>query len=151
MGKNSEKIAGNLITANYDSLIGTIRSLVETARHSAARSVNALMTATYWEIGRRIVEFEQRGKQRAEYGQELLKRLAADLTAKFGRGFGVDNLELFRAFYLTFPPQEISETLSRKSESSIRKLCRRLFNHYSEVTAEYRVTNKRLSSYRRFA
>jgi predicted nuclease of restriction endonuclease-like (RecB) superfamily len=120
MGKNSEKIASNLITANYDSLIGTIRSLVETARHSAARSVNALMTATYWEIGRRIVEFEQRGEKRAGYGQELLKRLARDLTAKFGRGFGVDNLELFRAFYLTFPPRQISETASRISESSVR-------------------------------
>jgi len=57
MSKNSEKIASNLVGSNYDSLIGTIRSLVETARRSAARSVNALMTATYWEIGRRIVEF----------------------------------------------------------------------------------------------
>jgi hypothetical protein len=56
---------GLLGPANYDSLIGTIRSLVETARHSAARSVNALMTATYWEIGRRIVEFEQHGSKRA--------------------------------------------------------------------------------------
>ena len=120
MSKNSEKKANNLVNANYASLIGTIRSLVETARHSAARSVNALMTATYWEIGRRIVEFEQRGEKRAGYGQELLKRLAGDLSAKFGRGFGVDNLELFRAFYLTFPPRQISGTLSRKSESSVR-------------------------------
>jgi len=120
ISKNSDKIASNLVTSSYDSLIGTIRSLVETARQSAARSVNAVMTATYWEIGRRIVEYEQHGEKRAGYGQELLKRLAGDLTAKFGRGFGVDNLELFRAFYLTFPPRQISETLSRKSESSVR-------------------------------
>jgi len=118
MAKGPDKTARSLVPVSYDSLIGSIRSLVESARHSAARSVNVLMTATYWEIGRRIVEFEQRGKRRARYGQELLKRLAGDLTAKFGRGFGVDNLELFRAFYLTFPPCQISETLSRKSEFS---------------------------------
>ena len=121
VASSAKKKPIDLVTSNYDSLIGTIRSLVESARHSAARSVNALMTATYWQIGRRIVEFEQRGDKRAGYGQELLKRLAGDLTAKFGRGFGVDNLELFRAFYLTFPPRQISETLSRKSESSVRK------------------------------
>jgi predicted nuclease of restriction endonuclease-like (RecB) superfamily len=73
------------------------------------------MTATYWEIGRRIVEHEQGGKARAEYGEALLNRLAADLTARFGRGFGVDNLQRFRLFYLAWPPQEIHATLSRKS------------------------------------
>jgi hypothetical protein len=102
--------------------VDSIGELLAAARHSAARTVNALMTATYWEIGRRIVEFEQRGKKRAGFGQALLKRLAGDLTARFGREFGVDNLELFRAFYLTDPPRQISETLSRKSESPIRKL-----------------------------
>ena len=68
MSKVTDKTPGNLVLANYDSLIGIIRSLIETARRSAARTVNALMTATYWEIGRRIVEFEQRGKKRAGYG-----------------------------------------------------------------------------------
>ena len=115
MGKNSDKIASNLVTADYDSLIGTIRSLVETARHSAARSVNALMTATYWEIGRRIVEFEQRGEKRAGYGQELLKHLAGDLSGRFGRGFAVDNLQRMRGFYLAWDPEQIYATLSRKS------------------------------------
>jgi hypothetical protein len=65
ISKNSDKIASNVVTSSYDSLIGTIRSLVEAARQSAARSINALMTATYWEIGRRIVEFEQGGHGRA--------------------------------------------------------------------------------------
>lgn len=115
MSKNSDKIASNLVTADYDSLIGTIRSLVETARHSAARSVNALMTATYWEIGRRIVEFEQRGSKRAGYGQELLKHLAVDLCGRFGRGFAVDNLQRMRGFYLAWDPEQIYATLSRKS------------------------------------
>ncbi len=77
-----------LPTACGDVHTGIVE-LLESARRTAARSVNALMTASYWEIGRRIVEFEQGGKGRAEYGQQLLKRLSSDLTARFGRGFGV--------------------------------------------------------------
>src|SRR5438876_4808641 len=79
----------------YGGLIGGIAELLEAARRNAARAVNALMTATYWEIGRRIVEFEQRGKKRAEYGEELLQRLAQDLTARFGRGFSYPNVNKF--------------------------------------------------------
>jgi hypothetical protein len=65
------------------------------------------MTATYWEVGRRVVEFEQDGGSRAAYGQALLVRLSGDLTRRFGRGFGVDNLELMRLFYQTYPPAAI--------------------------------------------
>jgi predicted nuclease of restriction endonuclease-like (RecB) superfamily len=99
----------------YVSIHGEIVALLEAARRTAARSVNALMTASYWEIGRRIVEFEQGGKERAAYGKALLKRLSADLTAQFGRGFGVDSLESMRLFYLTYPPPPISESAIRKS------------------------------------
>lgn len=115
--------------ADYAAVHTDIVALLEAARRAAARSVNALMTASYWEIGRRIVEFEQRGKDRAEYGQALLKRLSADLSARFGRGFGVDSLESMRLFYKTYPPSTISESLIRKlpagtlapnSEPSIR-------------------------------
>src|SRR5690349_17159885 len=74
------------------------------------------MTATYWSVGRRIVESEQGGEGRARYGKALLKRLSADLTSRFGRGFSVDNLEMMRLFYLTYQPGEISETVSRKSD-----------------------------------
>jgi len=59
-------------------LVGGIGDLLEAARRTSARTLNALMTATYWEVGRRIVEFEQGGKLRAEYGEELLKQLSAD-------------------------------------------------------------------------
>lgn len=64
------------LPASYPGLVGDIGALLETARRASARAVNALMTATYWEIGRRIVEFEQGGKKRADYGVELLERLA---------------------------------------------------------------------------
>lgn len=100
---------------DYGNIHGDIVALLETARRAAARSINALMTASYWEIGRRIVEFEQGGRERAEYGQQLLKRLSADLTARFGRGFGVVNLQQMRNFYLCWPSEQIYQTVSDKS------------------------------------
>jgi predicted nuclease of restriction endonuclease-like (RecB) superfamily len=120
VASSAKKRRIDLVTSNYDSLIGAIRSLVETARHSAARSVNALMTATYWEIGLRIVEFEQGGRERAIYGAMLLSKLSEDLSERLGRGFSRDNLESMGLFYLTFPPAQISDTLSRKSPGSRR-------------------------------
>ena len=87
----------------YERLIGDLAKLLEDARRAAARSVNTVMTVTYWEIGRQIVEYEQRGQKRAAYGKQLLERLAKDLTERFGRGFGYSNLNLIRQFYLTYP------------------------------------------------
>ncbi|MBK6746647.1 PDDEXK nuclease domain-containing protein [Ottowia sp.] len=98
----------------YSGIRTHIVTLLEEARRAAARSANALMTASYWEIGRRIVEFEQGGKQRAGYGETLLLRLSLDLTARFGRGFSERNLEQMRLFYLAWPPRKISQTLSAK-------------------------------------
>lgn len=100
--------------AGYGDLVGGIAALLEDARRASARAVNALVTATYWEIGRRIVEYEQGGRARAEYGERLLKRLASDLTARFGRGFGWRNLFQMRAFYLAYPPA-ILQTASAES------------------------------------
>jgi predicted nuclease of restriction endonuclease-like (RecB) superfamily len=92
------------------------------------------MTAAYWLIGRRIVEFEQNGKIRAKYGEKLLERLAGDLSDRFGRGFSYPNLNRFRQFYLTFPleknlstasiesNQQILSTLSRELEPPVNAL-----------------------------
>ncbi len=114
-----EKPPENRAAGSYGSLIGGSAGLLESARRTSARAVNAVMTATYWEIGRRIVEFEQGGRKRAEYGEELLKRLSADLTARFGRGFSPDNLETMRRFFLAYRAGRISETASRKSARPI--------------------------------
>ncbi len=81
MKKPHQKAISQTPFAQYGGLIGGIAGLLEAARRTAARTINALMTATYWEIGRRIVEFEQGGEKRAEYGEGLLARLADDLTA----------------------------------------------------------------------
>ena len=94
--------------ADYAIVHTDIVSLLESTRRAAARNVNSLMTASYWEIGRRIVEFEQGGQERAVRGQQLLQRLSKDLGQRFGRGFSVDNLEQMRLFYLAYPPQRIS-------------------------------------------
>jgi predicted nuclease of restriction endonuclease-like (RecB) superfamily len=99
---------------SYGHIHASIVELLEDARRTAARNVNALMTASYWEIGRRIVEAEQGGQERAEYGEHLIQRLADDLTARFGRGFGVVNLSQMRRFYLAWPPEQIFQTPSEK-------------------------------------
>ena len=106
--KNNISIPAN----NYNSLIKDISSILETARRTSARAVNTILTATYWEVGRRIVEYEQHGSERATYGKNLLLNLSSDLTKNFGRGFSERNLELMRLFYIS---HSISQTLSAKS------------------------------------
>ncbi len=88
------------VLAGYDMLLSDVVRVIEEARHTVARSVNAVMTATYWLVGRRIVEQEQHGSPRAAYGEQLLKRLSQDLSRRFGRGFSERNLEQMRTFYL---------------------------------------------------
>lgn len=75
------------------------------------------MTATYWEIGRYIVEFEQQGSDRAEYGQMLVRHLANDLTSRFGRGFSKRNLEQMRFFYREYPRSQIAQTVSAQFDA----------------------------------
>ncbi|WP_417134112.1 PDDEXK nuclease domain-containing protein [Rubneribacter badeniensis] len=90
--------------------------LVE-ARRRAASAVNLSMVYAYFEIGRMIVEEQQRGKSRAEYGKQILQGLSAYLTERFGKGFSVANLTLMRKFFLTYASDEISETLFPKSSA----------------------------------
>ncbi len=100
----------------YSSLLSGVSQIINEARGATVKTVNSIMTATYWEIGRTIVENEQKGKKRADYGEEILKVLSADLRQQFGRGFGVDNLQRMRLFYQLYSPEKISATLSHISE-----------------------------------
>ena len=109
------RAASPAATADYSSLVGGVGELLDAARRASVRTVNAFMTATYWEVGRRIVEFEQGGEKRAGYGDTLLEPLATDLTARFGRGFARPNLVRFRQFYHAFPTPAIRPTLSNES------------------------------------
>ncbi len=89
------------IPDNYDNIRAGIVELLKAAKSAAARNVNSIMTAVYWDIGRRNVESEQAGAVRANYGDELIKQLANDLSAQFGRGFGVVNLSQMREWGFT--------------------------------------------------
>ena len=99
----------------YTSLIKRLAEIIHSARATAVRQINKTQVLAYYEIGREIVEFEQKGKARAGYGEELIKRLSADMTAKFVRGFSTTNLKMMRLFYQAFP---IRQTLSDESLSS---------------------------------
>lgn len=142
MKKSPSKRALAKPQPGYTGLISGIGELLESARHATARVVNSFMTATYWEVGRRIVEFEQGGKKRAEYGEELLKRLAEDLSGRFGKGFSRFNLARFRAFYLAMPPDKIRATLSLKLDITSASLLstnpkRATLSLKSALTPEY--------------
>jgi len=98
---------------NYSALINSIGSLLEQGRRQAYQTVNLIMVRTYWEIGRQIVEYEQKGKEKAEYGSALLDNLSRDLKLQFGKGFSKSNLIYMRLFYIKYPKSEtVSHQLS---------------------------------------
>jgi predicted nuclease of restriction endonuclease-like (RecB) superfamily len=110
-------------------LFSQVVTLLQNSRQQVLRSVNSTMVFTYFEIGRMIVEEEQSGKERAQYGKQLLKGLSEQLTIEFGKGFSIDNLENMRKFYLAY---SISESLTRilqiqKSESVTRELNTKIY------------------------
>jgi len=113
--KKSDKSPSTDVTTrtDYHSVLVGMVDLLEVARHASARSVNSIMTITYWEIGRRIVESEQKRVGRAKYGEQLITQLATDLTKRFGRGFSKRSLEQMRLFYQLWP---IAQTLSAQLE-----------------------------------
>ncbi len=112
--------SGSPATGDYSGLVGGVSELLDTARRASVRTVNVFMTATYWEIGRRIVEFEQGGQDRANYGDAIVDRLAQDLPTRLGRGYSRRNVFLMRAFFLAFP-RPIVQTLSAQSPADSPK------------------------------
>lgn len=83
--------------------IQEIKQLIIYAREQAYTAINSAMVEAYWQMGKRIVEEEQQGKERAEYGTQLLKELSKELTKEFGKGFSINTLYYYRQFYITFP------------------------------------------------
>lgn len=102
----------NRLNTNFFS---QIVDLLQSARNNVVHTINHTMVTTYFEIGRKIVEEEQNGKDRAEYGKRLLKDLSKVLTSEFGKGFSVTNIQQMRSFYLSYQKQQ---TLSVKSENT---------------------------------
>ena len=110
----------NGITQN--TLYSKIAELLQAARQSVVRTVNQTMVYTYYEIGKMIVEEEQQGKERAEYGKQVLKELSKRLTAEFGKGFSVQNLENMRKFYMLYANDAKSQSpirISKKGNNAL--------------------------------
>ena len=87
---------------DYTKLISSIGEILEEGRKQAFYSVNTILVKTYWEIGRKIIEYEQKGKERAEYGASLLTDVSKDLKNKLGKGFSKSNVYLMIPFYLKY-------------------------------------------------
>ncbi len=93
----------NIPAKNFEGTYSCTREVLEKARSTTYRTVNFIMVQAYWNIGKIIVEDEQKGKERAEYGEALIKEISVRLTKDYGRGFDESNLRNIRKFYLTFP------------------------------------------------
>src|SRR4030067_2454685 len=113
MRKKPTYVSGTKKTPLYER----IRQILESARSSVARAVSATQVVANWLIGREIVEEEQKGKRRAEYAEQLLLDLSARLTAEYGRGYSVDNLEFFRRFFL-----EYNSLLGSEKSDALRRI-----------------------------
>ncbi|MEA3497142.1 MAG: DUF1016 N-terminal domain-containing protein, partial [Bacteroidota bacterium] len=109
------KIDYNIQTTDF---YNKVAELLKNARKSVAQTVNRTMVYTYFEIGRMIVEEEQNGKERAEYGKQILKELSNKLNTEFGKGFSVTNLQQMKNFYTVYRKQQ---TLSVKSKNGLDK------------------------------
>lgn len=109
-----------IIIHNYEQLVTDIGKILTEGRNRVASAINTALVQTYWTIGRHIVEFEQHGKDRAEYGESIINKLSSDLTARFGKGFNRSNLQYMRKFYTSFPN---CTTLS----------CNLSWSHYIEI------------------
>ena len=116
MPVKSNNSGSDLAVSKYKGLISTIETLLLDAKSKVVKTVNQTMVYTYWHIGRYIVEYEQGGEQKSEYGRALLKKLSFDLTKSFGRGYSYRNLRQMRQFYISFP---IWQTVSANSNNPI--------------------------------
>lgn len=103
----------DLAKKDYDNLLNDIGIILESGRRQAYAAVNSILVKTYWEIGKNIVEYEQKGKEKAEYGSSLLDNLSRDLRDRYGKGFSRSNVYLMRLFYLNYSNfQTVSGKLS---------------------------------------
>jgi hypothetical protein len=116
---------------NDSGIINQIKNLIFDARHNIEKQVNTTMLMTYWNIGKIIVEYEQAGNIKAEYGKKLLKNISKQLSNEIGKGFSVSNLQMMRRFFLEYP---IQQTVSVKLS----------WSHYCELLSVSDANARRL-------
>lgn len=106
----------------YNQSVDLIGNVLEEGRGRAGKAVNSILVHTYWQVGKHIVEFEQGGSSKSEYGSELLNKLSKNLTLAYGKGFSRSNLYMIRKLYFTFPKiQTLSGQLSWSHFTEILK------------------------------
>lgn len=135
----------NEITKN--NFVGDIKQIIQLARQRAYSAINFAMVEAYWLIGKRIVEEEQHGEKRAEYGKRILKTVSEELTAEFGKGYSLRSIRDFRNFYLTFPALlSIRQTVSAESQLIIQPTvsAKLSWSHFQLIM---RVSNKEAQAY----
>ena len=127
----------------YERLLAEVFGIIAQGRAAALRQIDTTQVMTYWLVGRRIIEFYQRGKNRAEYGERVLIKLSRDLNDRFGKGYSVDNLQNMRRLYIEFPELfKKYETVPRKSNKQAvhekyETMSRILsWSHYCELLKE---------------
>ncbi len=141
--KSADQVAGKAAAKDYEELLSGVVEVLETARRQAARAVHSVLTSSYWLVGKRLVEHEQKGESRAPYGAELVERLSRDLQKRLGRGFSERNLRQMRQFYLMWPKRqtlsavsvdsgtvEIPQTLSAKFAPGLAPIFPLPWSHY---------------------
>jgi len=106
-------------TVKQSDLYSAVRVILQQARQTAYRTVNFTMVLAYWQMGKLIVEYEQKGKAKSGYGDYLINDLSKKLTKEFGQGFGATNLKYFRQFYLVFPFEPIGHALRDQSQKRL--------------------------------
>ena len=117
--KGIQIVPSALPEQNEHEFFKSVCDLIQQARRSVEKNVNTTMTITYFEIGRRIVEKEQQGEKRAQYGKRILQGLSEYLKASIGKGFSVENLTLMRRFYMTYADNSISQSAITKFNPNI--------------------------------
>lgn len=120
----------SLQSSKYHQLIDSIEHLLAESKRQVASTINTILLNTYWQIGKYIVEYEQVGNEKAEYGSRLLRQISDDLTLRFGKGFSKSNIYQMRKFYLTFPK---FQTASGKSEIRVPAYHKLSWSHYFEI------------------
>ena len=118
----------------YDQLLLNVGETLEQGRQQAVYAVNSAMVQTYWEIGRQIVEYEQHGNEKAEYGSDVLNRLSRDLTDRYGKGFSRGNVFYMRKLFITYPKvKTLSELLTWSHYVELLSAQKRGLRRYERV------------------
>jgi len=133
--KTTLVLSSNIImtTRLYSGLITNIGDILKQGRRQAVTSVNTILLKTYWQIGKEIVEYEQKGKEKAEYGSVLLNNLSKDLRLRYGRGFSMSNIYLMRQLYFKYTIFQTVSGKFKKNQNSQAVSDQLTWTHYTEL------------------